>query len=120
MAAAQREFIHAQHLDGSRTGIGQGTDQPQHRAASDADPQPAGQPRPGPAGQRQPDRFQHSAQQRGAPCIRRGQALDLLSERLRRAPGGRAEEPPDCQPDHHPLTAGRSVVEPPLVAAVHS
>ena len=78
-----------------------------------------GEPRSRPPGQRDRDVRQHAGQRRGLPRVAGGQALDLLGERPALAAGGRAEEPADGQPDHHPASADGGVGQPPGVTAVH-
>ena len=119
-AAAEREVIDAEYRHGPRV-CGSASamtsrsmlDRPAGR------PSARGQPRPGPAGQGQPDRGEHPRQQRGPPGPPRGQPLDLLGERDRGAGRFAAEEPAHRQPDRHRLPADRRISQPALVAAMH-
>jgi hypothetical protein len=119
VAAAQREVVHAQHRRHHSRWIGQCPHQAQQRAAASRQSQPAGQPRPGSARQRQADRLQHPACQRAAASIRRGQAGDLFGEGAGWAGGVVAEEAADPQSDQHVLAADGRVGQGALVAAVH-
>jgi hypothetical protein len=117
-AAPDREVAGPEHPRGCGLRARSAHNQPQHDLPTRRDTQPAGQPRPRPARQRNRDAPQHTRQQRGLPRVADGQALDLPGERLALAAGIRTEEPPDGQPDLHPPAADRSIGQPPFIAAV--
>jgi hypothetical protein len=118
-AAAEREVVDPECFHHPGVRVGQRRDQPQHAGPARRQVQQRGEPRPGPARQGQRDRGEHPAERRGPPGAPRGQPVDLLGERDRRAVLVAAEEPAHRQPDHHRLPADRRVGQPPLVCAVH-
>jgi hypothetical protein len=118
LTAPDREVVDPEHPGLARCGVRGGHDQPQQDLPGRGDTQPGGQPRPRPPRQRDRDPREHPGQQRRLARVGAGQAVDLLGERLARAAGVRAEEPPHRQRDRRRSAADRGVGQRPAVAAV--
>ena len=114
LAAPDREVAGPGHPRGRGLRVRGGHDQPQQDLPGRGDAQAAGQTRSRAPGQRGRDAPGHPGQQRRLARIADGQAAGLLGERLARAAGGSAEEPPHRQHDRcraPPTAASASVLQ---------
>jgi hypothetical protein len=93
LAAPDREVVDSGHPRRFRVRVGHGHDQPQHDLAGRADGQPGSRP----SGERDHDAAEHAGQQRRLARVARGQAVNLLGERLAPATNSRLRQPPDYQ-----------------------
>ena len=119
LAAPDREVVDPEHPRGRRGGIRNGHDEPEQDLPGRGDAQAEGQPRFRPPGQCDRDAPEPAGQQWRLPRVTRGQAVDLLGERLALATGSRAEELPHRQQDLHLSAPDRGVCQLPGIAAVN-
>lgn len=101
-AFAGRVLIDADDARGRNFRVGQGFDQPQHRAAADGQAEDSRHAGPGPTGEREADRGQRRPQALGPPAVSTSQPRHLLGEGPAPARDGRAEEPADTQAEDDP------------------
>lgn len=72
--------IQADDARGGNFRVGQGFDQPQHRAAANGQAKDSRHAGPGPTGKREADRSQRRPQAFGPPAVPTGQPRHLLDE----------------------------------------
>lgn len=112
-------LIDADDARGRNLRVGQGLDQPQHRAAADGQAEDSRYAGPGSTGEREADRGQRRPQALGPPAVSTRQPRHLLDEGAAPARDGRAEEPADTQAEDDPSAPTRHISRKPQVGAVN-
>lgn len=118
-AFAGRVLIDADDARGGNFRVGQGLDQPQHRAAVDGQAEDSRHAGPGPTGEREADGGQRRPQALGPPAVSTSQPRHLLGEGLAPARDGWAEEPADTQAEDDPSATAGHISGKPQVGAVN-
>lgn len=120
LPATDREVVHAQHSRRAVLRIRQCHDPAQQGHPSRAEAQLGGQPGAGPPGQRKPHSLQGVVEPSGESCVRDGQPREPLGERPTRTVHRPTDETPDRQSDHEVLLSERKILQPAVIAVVHS